>query len=245
MLVQRRRQGRPAPRLRALLSRLARLQPQGLGRGHQLSEPRHARRRAAPQCVDVADLRLSQPRAGPTGQRATPTTSPPCAPASRSSSSSNDDHERAPRADAHPRQTVPRAATVLEQLAAKPNADGTTLYLLGFAYSRAKNFPKAAAALERAAIKRPATLKSFASRATSTKPTSSTPKLSPPTSAACRLRPTTPTSKKQRRAFARSPSKSTVQSRKTEAQAANSIGDSTPPNFRLWTLTFFAVASPL
>ena len=40
---------------------------------------------------------------------------------------------------------------VLERLAAKPDADGTTLYLLGFAHSRAKSFPKAAAALERAA----------------------------------------------------------------------------------------------
>jgi tetratricopeptide (TPR) repeat protein len=38
-----------------------------------------------------------------------------------------------------------RAATALERVAANPDAQGSTLYLLGFAQSRATNFPKAAA----------------------------------------------------------------------------------------------------
>ncbi len=50
-------------------------------------------------------------------------------------------------------QQYARAATVLEPVAAKPDAKGATLYLLGVAQSRAKNFPKAITALERAALK--------------------------------------------------------------------------------------------
>ncbi|MBC7933511.1 MAG: tetratricopeptide repeat protein, partial [Rubrivivax sp.] len=48
-----------------------------------------------------------------------------------------------------------RAAAVLEPVAAKPAAQGTTLYLLGYAHVQAQNFPKAIAALERAAAKTP------------------------------------------------------------------------------------------
>jgi tetratricopeptide (TPR) repeat protein len=48
-----------------------------------------------------------------------------------------------------------RAATVLEPVAAKTDARGETLYLLGFAHTQAKNHPKAVAALERAAAKTP------------------------------------------------------------------------------------------
>ena len=48
-----------------------------------------------------------------------------------------------------------RAATVLEPVAAKPEAKGTTLYLAGFAQTQAKNYPKAVAVLERAAQKTP------------------------------------------------------------------------------------------
>ena len=48
-----------------------------------------------------------------------------------------------------------RATAVLEPVAAKPEAQGTTLYLLGYAHSQAGNFPKAVAALERAAAKTP------------------------------------------------------------------------------------------
>ncbi|HEX8748316.1 MAG TPA: tetratricopeptide repeat protein [Pyrinomonadaceae bacterium] len=44
-----------------------------------------------------------------------------------------------------------RAATVLERAAADKNAGGGTFYLLGFIYSRGKNYPKAITALERAA----------------------------------------------------------------------------------------------
>jgi tetratricopeptide (TPR) repeat protein len=44
-----------------------------------------------------------------------------------------------------------RAAQVLERAAADREAKGTTFYLLGFTYSRAKNYPKAITALERAA----------------------------------------------------------------------------------------------
>src|SRR6266851_8785701 len=49
-----------------------------------------------------------------------------------------------------------RAAVALERAAANPNASGTTLYLFGVANSRANNFPKAIAALERALTKSPA-----------------------------------------------------------------------------------------
>lgn len=50
-----------------------------------------------------------------------------------------------------------RAATVLEQsTASAQKPDGSTLYLLGIAYSRTKNFPKAISALERAAAQTPA-----------------------------------------------------------------------------------------
>jgi tetratricopeptide (TPR) repeat protein len=48
-----------------------------------------------------------------------------------------------------------RAATVLEKVTAGDDAKGVTLYLLGVAHSRANNFPKAIAALERAAGKTP------------------------------------------------------------------------------------------
>lgn len=48
-----------------------------------------------------------------------------------------------------------RAAAVLEPVAARPEAQGTTLYLLGYAHVQAQNFPKAIAALERAAAKTP------------------------------------------------------------------------------------------
>lgn len=48
-----------------------------------------------------------------------------------------------------------RAAAVLEPVAAKPEAQATTLYLLGYAHVQAQNFPKAIAALERAAAKSP------------------------------------------------------------------------------------------
>jgi tetratricopeptide (TPR) repeat protein len=48
-----------------------------------------------------------------------------------------------------------RAATVLEKVTGGDDAKGVTLYLLGVAHSRANNFPKAIAALERAAAKTP------------------------------------------------------------------------------------------
>ena len=48
-------------------------------------------------------------------------------------------------------QQFARAATVLEPVAAKPDAKGPTLYLLGYAQTQAKNYPKAITALERAA----------------------------------------------------------------------------------------------
>jgi tetratricopeptide (TPR) repeat protein len=48
-------------------------------------------------------------------------------------------------------QQFARAATVLEPFAAKPDAKGTTLYLLGLSHTQAKNYPKAITALERAA----------------------------------------------------------------------------------------------
>ena len=44
---------------------------------------------------------------------------------------------------------------MLERAAAGDAAKGETLYLLGFAYTQAKNHPKAVAALERAAAKTP------------------------------------------------------------------------------------------
>jgi tetratricopeptide (TPR) repeat protein len=48
-----------------------------------------------------------------------------------------------------------RAASALEPIAAKPEAKGSTLYLLGFVQTQAKNYPKAISALERAAQKTP------------------------------------------------------------------------------------------
>ena len=48
-----------------------------------------------------------------------------------------------------------RAAAVLEPVAAKPEAQATTLYLLGYSHVQAQNFPKAIAVLERAAAKTP------------------------------------------------------------------------------------------
>jgi len=52
-------------------------------------------------------------------------------------------------------QQYARAAAVLEPIAARTDAKGATLYLLGVAQSRAKNFPKAINTLERAAAKTP------------------------------------------------------------------------------------------
>ena len=52
-------------------------------------------------------------------------------------------------------QQYARAATVLEPFAAKPDAKGPTLYLLGLSHTQAKNYPKAILALERAAQKTP------------------------------------------------------------------------------------------
>ncbi|HXI22507.1 MAG TPA: tetratricopeptide repeat protein [Pyrinomonadaceae bacterium] len=57
-------------------------------------------------------------------------------------------------------QQYVRAATVLEKVA-MDNASGTTLYLLGLSYSRANNFPKAIAALERAVAKAPNDVNSY------------------------------------------------------------------------------------
>ena len=48
-----------------------------------------------------------------------------------------------------------RAAGVLERATSTPDANGVTFYLLGVAYSRATNFPKAITALETAAKKSP------------------------------------------------------------------------------------------
>lgn len=48
-----------------------------------------------------------------------------------------------------------RAATALERATLSPDAKGVTFYLLGIAQSRAKNFPKAIAALQTAAQKSP------------------------------------------------------------------------------------------
>lgn len=52
-------------------------------------------------------------------------------------------------------QQFPRAAMVLERIAAGADANPAALYLLGVSQSRAKNFPKAINALERAAAKTP------------------------------------------------------------------------------------------
>lgn len=52
-------------------------------------------------------------------------------------------------------QQYARAATVLEPIAARPEAKGPTLYLLGLSHTQAKNYPKAIVALERAAQKTP------------------------------------------------------------------------------------------
>ncbi len=52
-------------------------------------------------------------------------------------------------------QQYVRAASVLEPVAAKPEAKGATLYLLGFAQTQAKNYVKGIAALERAAQSTP------------------------------------------------------------------------------------------
>ena len=57
-------------------------------------------------------------------------------------------------------QQYPRAATILEKVA-NENASGITLYLLGLSYSRANNFPKAIAALERAIAKTPNDVNSY------------------------------------------------------------------------------------
>jgi tetratricopeptide (TPR) repeat protein len=54
-----------------------------------------------------------------------------------------------------------RAATVLERAAAADDASAVTLYLLGFAHSRAGNFPKAIAALERALAAAPNDLNTY------------------------------------------------------------------------------------
>lgn len=54
-----------------------------------------------------------------------------------------------------------RAASVLEPIATKPEAKGSTLYLLGFVQTQAKNYPKAISALERAAQKTPNDLNVF------------------------------------------------------------------------------------
>ncbi|HMH43309.1 MAG TPA: tetratricopeptide repeat protein, partial [Pyrinomonadaceae bacterium] len=58
-------------------------------------------------------------------------------------------------------QQYARAATVLESPAANANVSGITLYLLGLSYSRANNFPKAIAALERAVAKTPNDVNSY------------------------------------------------------------------------------------
>jgi tetratricopeptide (TPR) repeat protein len=57
-------------------------------------------------------------------------------------------------------QQYARAATALEKVASD-NASGITLYLLGLSYSRANNFPKAIAALERAVAKTPNDVNSY------------------------------------------------------------------------------------
>jgi len=49
----------------------------------------------------------------------------------------------------------------LERPAANDNVSGITLYLLGLSYSRANNFPKAIAALERAVAKTPNDVNSY------------------------------------------------------------------------------------
>jgi len=58
-------------------------------------------------------------------------------------------------------QQYARAATVLEKPAATDKVSGITLYLLGLSYSRANNFPKAIATLERALAKTPNDVNSY------------------------------------------------------------------------------------
>ncbi len=58
-------------------------------------------------------------------------------------------------------QQYARAATALEKSAAGDNVSGITLYLLGLSYSRANNFPKAIATLERAVAKTPNDVNSY------------------------------------------------------------------------------------
>ena len=58
-------------------------------------------------------------------------------------------------------QQYARAATVLEKPAATDKVSGITLYLLGLSYSRANNFPKAIATLERAVAKTPNDVNSY------------------------------------------------------------------------------------
>jgi tetratricopeptide (TPR) repeat protein len=57
-------------------------------------------------------------------------------------------------------QQYARAATVLERVS-PDKASGITLYLLGLSYSRANNFPKAIAALERAVAKTPSDVNAY------------------------------------------------------------------------------------
>lgn len=52
-------------------------------------------------------------------------------------------------------QQYTRAASVFERVVVTGNASGVTLYLLGLAHSRAKNFPNAIAALEQSMAKSP------------------------------------------------------------------------------------------
>jgi len=58
-------------------------------------------------------------------------------------------------------QQYARAATVLEKAATSDSVSGITLYLLGLSYSRANNFPKAIATLERAVAKAPNDVNSY------------------------------------------------------------------------------------
>ena len=58
-------------------------------------------------------------------------------------------------------QQYARAATVLEKAATTDKVSGITLYLLGLSYSRANNFPKAIATLERAIAKTPNDVNSY------------------------------------------------------------------------------------
>ncbi len=58
-------------------------------------------------------------------------------------------------------QQYARAATVLEKAATSDKVSGITLYLLGLSYSRANNFPKAIATLERAVARTPNDINSY------------------------------------------------------------------------------------